>query len=79
MAEQKSAKPKGSPRSASKKGKKLSGFYYKIIMERAQTRKMARLKKREANFAKRRDARLAAKLAGVSKRKKVAGDQVVNA
>jgi len=63
MAEQKGAKPKGSPRSASKKGKKMGGFYYKIIIERAAERKKARLKKREAYFAKRRDKRLALKLA----------------
>lgn len=63
MPEQKSSKPKGSPRSASKKGKKMSGFYYKIIMERAQERKKARLKKREAYLQKRRDKRLALALA----------------
>lgn len=61
MGEQKSVKPKGSPRSASKKGKKIGGLYYKVIMARAEERKKARLKKREAYFDKRRLARAIAK------------------
>lgn len=77
MPEQKSAKPKGSPRSASKKGKKLGGLYYKVVMARALDRKKKRLAKREAYFAKRRAVREAVKIRITKKEKEGAGDQVI--
>jgi len=58
MSEQKKkSAPRGVPRKAGKKAKKMGGVYYKVIMARAIERKKARNAKRQLRFAMRRLAK----------------------